>query len=145
MRVNGALSRARPLITFPGLLLMTLAAGGCGPRPTAVGPANEVRPRSTAVLTILSPQPGVVISGPMLHVRLRLQDAQVTPQISTHLRPDRGHIHLLIDGRVVSMAYGLDQDIPVTKGAHLLTAEFVAQDHFPFDPRVIRSVTFTAR
>ena len=133
------------MIGLPGLLLIALSASACTARPIAVGPVNRARPRSTAVLTILSPEPGVTISGTMLHVRLRLQDAQVTPQISTHLRPDRGHIHLLLDGRVVSMAYGLDQNIPIAKGAHLLTAEFVAQDHFPFGPRVIRSVTFTAR
>jgi len=35
------------------------------------------------------------------------------------------------------MTYGLDQEVDVAKGAHLLQAEYVANDHFPFNPRVI--------
>ena len=64
------------------------------------------------------------------------------PQTSMDLSPDKGHVHLSLDGRVVSMSYGVDQDVPVTPGAHLLTSEFVATDHFPFSPRVIKTVTF---
>ena len=108
-------------------------------------PAATERPSSTAKLTILSPAPGASISGKTLHVPLALTGAVIVPQTSTHLTPDRGHVHLLLDGRVVSMAYGLDQDVAVTPGPHLLQAEFVATDHFPFNPRVIAIVTFTDR
>jgi hypothetical protein len=96
-------------------------------------------------LTILSPAPGEAVSGRALHVRLGLSGGTVVPQTSTHLTPDRGHVHLLVDGRVVSMTYGLVQDVSVTPGPHLLQAEFVATDHFPFNPRVIATVTFTDR
>ncbi|HLW60601.1 MAG TPA: hypothetical protein VKV57_11850 [bacterium] len=134
------------LMGHAGLILISLAIIGCSARPQAAAPpAPQIRPRSSATLAIVWPEPGATISGTTLHVRLRLEGAQITPQVSTHLRPDRGHVHLLVDGRVVSMAYGLEQDIAVVKGPHLLTAEFVAQDHFPFNPRVIRSVTFTVR
>jgi len=83
------------------------------------------------------------VTGPVLHVRLQLTGAEIVPQTSTHLSPDKGHVHLLLDGRVVSMAYGIAQDVPVTAGTHLLQAEFVATDHFPFNPRVVTTVTFT--
>jgi hypothetical protein len=121
-----------------------MLCAGCGPRAqtTAAPPAAE-RPRSTAVLTILYPEPGAVISGTKLHVRLSLKGAEVVPQTTTHLSPDKGHIHLSIDGRVISMAYGLDQVVDVSPGLHILTAEFVAQDHFPFQPRVVKTLTFT--
>lgn len=66
----------------------------------------------------------------------------VVPQTSTDLKPDKGHIHLSLDGKVVSMAYGVEQDVTVTPGTHLLTAEFVATDHFPFNPRVLKTITF---
>jgi hypothetical protein len=104
-----------------------------------------VRPHSTATLTILAPAPGALVSGPTLHVRLDLTGGEIVPQTSTVLSPDRGHIHLLLDGRVVSMAYGVEQDVPVTPGMHLLQAEFVATDHFPFNPRVITAATFTVK
>jgi len=114
-------------------------------KPATETPNSGVRPRSTATLTIREPTPGAALSGATVHVQLELTGGQVVPETSTRLRPDRGHIHLAVDGRVISMLYGVVQDVPVTKGTHLLTAEYVAQDHFPFNPRVIRSVTFTVR
>ncbi len=128
------------------LLLVTLPLWlGCSARQQAAAPqpATQVRPRSTASLTVLSPAPGEVVSGPALHVRLRLTGGEVVPQTSLQLTPDRGHIHLSVDGKVVSMAYGLDQDVQVAPGLHLLQAEFVATDHFPFNPRVLTTITFT--
>jgi hypothetical protein len=86
-----------------------------------------------------------MISGTTLHVQLKLTGAEIVPQTSTDLSPDRGHIHLMLDGRVISMTYGVEQDVTVTPGVHLLQAEFVATDHFPFNPRVITAVTFTVR
>ncbi|HKX17861.1 MAG TPA: hypothetical protein VJT33_07635, partial [bacterium] len=119
---------ARGAAVLLSALLLAACAGG-QPRP-----ATQVRPRSTATLRILNPVPGANVTGRTLHVQLQLTGATITPETSTHLRPDRGHIHLILDGRVVSMAYGVDQTITVTPGDHLLQAEFVAQDHFPFNP-----------
>ena len=118
---------------------------GCSVRSPMGGtqPAMQARPRSTASLTVLSPAPGEAVSGSVLHVRLRLSGGEVVPQTSTNLTPDKGHVHLSVDGKVVSMLYGLDQDVPITPGAHLLQAEFVAMDHFPFNPRVLATITFT--
>ena len=39
-------------------------------------------------------------------------------------------------GQIVSMNYGLEQDLPVTPGTYVFRAEFVAADHAPFSPRV---------
>jgi len=140
--------RTRRRILAAGSAALAGLLTGCGGGPQSAAPAapsSQVRPRSTAHLTILSPEPGDTISGKVMHVRLALAGAVIVPQTSTHLTPDRGHVHLLVDGRVVSMAYGLEQDVPVTRGPHLLQAEFVATDHFPFNPRVIATVTFTDR
>jgi hypothetical protein len=112
------------------LLLLGVLAAGCGPR----SPGGAV---TTA--------PGAEITGRILHLRLALTGGTIVPQTSTHLSPDKGHIHVYLDGRAVSMTYGLEQDIPVTPGRHLLQAEFVATDHFPFDPRVISTVVFTVK
>ena len=143
---KGAVGRGtRRWLLAAGCAVVAGLLAGCGARPQASPPAGPDRPRSTAKLTILSPAPGEAVSGRTLHVRLGLSGATVVPQTSTHLTPDRGHVHLLVDGRVVSMTYGLVQDVSVTPGPHLLQAEFVATDHFPFNPRVIATVTFTDR
>lgn len=128
------------------LLLAILLLAACGPR-AQNGPAQPAaqRPRSTATLRFLSPVPGAVVTGRTLHVRLELTGATITPETSTHLTPDRGHIHLILDGRVVSMSYGVEQTVQVTRGDHLLQAEFVATDHFPFNPRVVTSATVTVK
>ncbi len=104
-------------------------------------PAVKDRPKSSATLTMLDPAPGAVITGEKLRVRLELANSRVILETKTALRPDEGHIHVLLDGKTVSMAYGLEQDVAVTRGAHLLQAEYVAADHFPFNPRVIVAVT----
>jgi hypothetical protein len=52
---------------------------------------------------------------------------------------------VFLDGAIVSMTYGMQQEVPVgdlVPGRHRLVAEFVAADHAPFDPRVTASVTF---
>jgi hypothetical protein len=41
------------------------------------------------------------------------------------------------------MTTGLDTVVSATPGQHTLTAEFVAVDHAPFQPRVRATVTFS--
>ena len=127
------------------LIVAVASLVGCGSRtpagsssPQPAGP----RPQSTATLAIVAPAPGEHVAGSTLHVMIQLTGGTVVPQTSTDLKPDKGHIHLSLDGKVVSMAYGVEQDVAVTPGPHLLTAEFVATDHFPFNPRIVKTVTF---
>ena len=104
----------------------------------------SVRPSSTAQLQIVTPRPGQTFHGDPARVpiTLRLTDAHIVTFTSTDLRPDEGHIHLFIDGRLVSMTYGLAQKVWVAPGDHTLLAAFVAVDHAPFNPAVQTSVPF---
>jgi hypothetical protein len=68
------------------------------------------------------------------------------PQTTTTIRPDEGHVHLYVNNVLVSMNYGLEQDVEVQPGNIALKAEFVAADHAPFNPRVWSPDTiFTVR
>ena len=91
------------------------------------------------MVTIVEPAPNQVFSADTVHVVLRLEHAQIVSQTTTNLKPDEGHVHLYVDNVVVSMNYGLEQDLPVHPGTYLLKAEFVATDHAPFNPRVFSS------
>ncbi len=127
-----------------GATVLFLAGCATGPKPTAQPSPAQVRPRSTAALAIIDPAPGSVVAGTKLQVRLKLTGGTIVPQTTTDITPHEGHIHLMIDGKVVSMTYGLEQEVEVAKGRHLLEAEFVAADHFPFNPRVLSSVVITS-
>ena len=141
------------------LLIVSLAAcsgsasggpSGSGASPAAGSlvaptPAGS-RPASLAVVAIVAPKPNEAVTGTSVHVVISLQNAQIVAATTTNIRPDQGHVHLYVDNVLVSMNYGLEQDLPVGPGTYLLKAEFVAADHAPFDPRVVSpEVIFTVK
>jgi len=148
--VNRFRHKAFPRVPTWGAALMgvgsasLIVAGLVAPVALRPRPAT-IRPASTATLQILNPTEGQVVPGELLRVRLSLQGGRIVDAASTTLTPNAGHIHVSIDGRLVSMTYGLTQLVEVGQlahGEHTLTAEFVAADHGPFVPRVIATVTF---
>ncbi|MEX2555773.1 MAG: hypothetical protein WEB06_09085 [Actinomycetota bacterium] len=127
-----------------GLLAGLAACPSSDPEP-APTPSQSARLSSTATVSILEPANGAVIQGGDVRVRIALTGGRIVPQVSTNLNPDEGHIHLLLDGRVVQLLGSLDETIKaVATGQHLLQVEFVAADHGPFSPRVLAAVSFTA-
>ena len=128
------------------LAILALAAVllvSCSGQPS---PSLAARPSSPAVVTILQPTSGSTVSGSSVHVVLKLEGAVIVKQTTTDIRPDQGHIHLFVDNVLVSMNYGLEQDLPVHPGTYVLKAEFVAADHAPFNPRVFSAETiFTVK
>ena len=132
-----------------GLILLLLAVVACssaGPAGFTAAPSDAAslvaptpagsRPSSPAIVTIVSPTAGQVVTGTSLHIVISLQGATVVPATTTNISPTTGHVHLYVDNALVSMNYGLTQDLPVHPGTYVLKAEFVAADHAPFDPRV---------
>ena len=101
-------------------------------------------PSSSARLQILAPQPGEAFRGDPASApaRFHLIGAKFVSFTSTRLVTNEGHIHLILDGALVSMSYSLAKDLQVTPGVHRLQAEFVALDHRPFNPRVQAFVKF---
>lgn len=132
------------LIALSGVLVAAAIVVPPKLRPTI----SAIRPRSTAELEIVSPTSGEVVSGQLLTVRLDLIGGTISPVTTTNLAPDTGHIHLSVDGSLVSMTYGTVQRIVISNlapGPHVLQAEFVAADHGPFNPPVRTTVTFVKR
>lgn len=120
------------------LMLLAVACGG------EEAPTGE-RPSSTATVRILEPQAGDVVTGDTVSIRVELEGGTVVERVSRDLTPDEGHIHIILNGSVVSETFGLEQEVELEgPGRYLLEVEFVALDHAPFDPRVLDSVTFTA-
>ncbi|HEX8929426.1 MAG TPA: hypothetical protein VGA45_10965 [Actinomycetota bacterium] len=101
------------------------------------------RPASTGKLAIESPRNGQVVKGSNLMLKVDLTGAKVVPATTTKITPNQGHLHVTLDGKLISMNYGLSEKLPkMNLGTHLVQVEFVASDHLPFDPRVITQAAF---
>ncbi|HYM49930.1 MAG TPA: hypothetical protein VET65_05080 [Candidatus Limnocylindrales bacterium] len=130
------------------LSILILALSACQSTPASSPTANPTaatRPHSTATLAIVTPQPAATVTTTTLDVRFDLQGGKIVTQTSTNLTPDEGHIHLSIDGKLISMNYQLEQTVSLqafAPGPHVLQGEFVAKDHAPFSPRVITKLIF---
>lgn len=143
----------RLLAALAATLLVVVACGSpaatAGPSSGSSGNAgasSAPRPASPAMVSIVQPTNGQTLSGSSIHVVLQLSGATIVPATTTTITPTTGHVHLYVDNQLVSMNYGLEQDIPITPGSHVLKAEFVAADHAPFNPRVYSSqVIFTVQ
>ena len=134
------------LLAGCAIALLVAACGGSQPSLAAPSPTLGPRPASPAKVEILQPAPSSTVTGTSVHVVLKLTGATIVSQTTTDIRPDQGHLHLYVNGVLVSMNYGLEQDIPVQPGTIDLKAEFVASDHAPFNPRVwAPDVIFTVK
>ena len=101
------------------------------------------RPSSPAKLTIESPRQGQTVKQDRPELVLDLDGGKIVNQTTTRVQGDEGHIHLYVDGKLVTMNYGLRQRLPqLPPGQHVVQAEFVAADHAPFDPRVLTQAAF---
>ena len=123
-------------------VMLAVACGGKSNSPSAN------RPRSTATVSIVSPTPNAVVSGKFFTITVKVNGGKITSVTrNTNLSPTLGHVHVSVDGTVVSMNFKPTQKIavPKKKGSHILQAEFVAIDHFPFSPRVLAAAPFRVK
>ncbi len=110
-----------------------------------LGSPTGARPSSPAKISIVSPKQGAVVTGPV-DIHISLKGGRIVEPSTTKITPTTGHVHVLVDGSVISMNYGLHETLAeVAPGTHTLTVEFVAADHFPFDPRVLDTIAFTEK
>lgn len=147
VRVRDVRLLGRPRIASRALAVMAVAALALAfVIPSMLGvKIASLRPSTNASVTILSPKPQQVLRGnpATVRVRLRLVGARIVSETSTHLVPDKGHIHLYLDGELLTMTYATSTTIYAYPDSHRLEAQFVAVDHGPFSPPVTASVRFT--
>lgn len=139
-----ATGRLAASLLMASLLLAACGGGSAG----SGGPTSTptARPSSPATIRILAPANGAVVHGPKVRVRVALTGARIVDVTTTHITPTTGHLHLYLDGKIISMNYQLTQTIPsVPPGQHVLKVEFVAADHLPFDPRIITGVVIEVK
>jgi hypothetical protein len=119
------------------IALLTTLIAACSGSPEDAPQAKRIA--STAKMSIVEPAQGAQITGPKMRVVISLEGGRIVPEATKDIKPDEGHMHLSLDGQLATMTYGLDQEIEVTPGRHILQAEYVAGDHVPFNPRIIQA------
>jgi hypothetical protein len=126
-------------------VLLAVGAVACAPGSSS-STDDTARPTTAAKLAILSPEPGAT-TGSAIVLKLQLTGATVVaPAQVTGVVPTEGHVHVSVDGKLVSMAYGLSQPVRgLTPGQHTILAAFVASDHRPFANQVGATVVFQVR
>jgi hypothetical protein len=131
---------------FGVVVLAATVASACAPDSSTSSTSATSRPTTPAKLAIVSPEPGATTGSTVL-LRLRLSGATVVPPSQvTGIDPTEGHIHVSVDGKLVSMAYGLTQTVrDLRPGQHTVLASFVASDHRPFANAVVATVVFVVR
>ncbi len=138
----------RAAVLLAALALAVAACSGGGDDDGPVAPATTAaavadRPSSPAKLTIETPRQGQTVDQDRAQLILALDGGKIINQTTTRIQGDEGHIHLLVDGKLVDMNYGLRQRLPqLPPGQHVVQVEFVAADHAPFDPRVLTQAAF---
>jgi hypothetical protein len=131
-------------LTLPVVLAFTVTLTGCGGSKAKTSPTTN-RPTTAARLQIVQPTANQV-TGPNVTLVVNLIGARVVQPSQGTLRGDEGHIHVSVDGKLVSMTYGTSQPLPpLMPGQHIIQAEFVAIDHVPFKDRRIAAVIFTSQ
>lgn len=127
------------------ILLVACASPSTGDDPKAGAISTN------ATVSIVSPKPGDVFSPDSVPIELTLDGARIIPEATTTIVPDEGHIHIKLNEETISLLAGLTFDLteftegPVPVGSHVLTVEFVAGNHQPFEPRIVESIVFTVR
>jgi Family of unknown function (DUF6130) len=138
--------RGALMISTLAMAIVAAACGGSDDPPAPTGATGGDRPSSTGTVTIVSPANGDVIEGTRVDLRVELDDARIVPQTTREISPDEGHLHVYLDGSLISMTEGTEQEVTdLTPGPHRIQVEFVAADHAPFDPRVVTIAAFQVR
>jgi hypothetical protein len=134
---------AAVVLAVAALGLAACSSGDGGSAQPSAATAVAARPSSPARLTIETPRNGQTVRQTRPEVRLELTGAKIVSQTTTRIQGNEGHIHLLVDGKLVTMNYGLRQRLPqLPPGQHVVQVEFVAADHAPFEPRVLTQAAF---
>jgi hypothetical protein len=143
-------SHRKRAVALTGALVLAAALAGCsGDKSAGATPTSDTlgpRPSSPARLTIVAPRNGATVPASGAELDVRLAKAKIVNVTTRNIKPTEGHIHVLVDDRLVTMNYKLSGPLPkLEPGTHLLRVEFVAADHLPFDPRVLAQVAFVVK
>jgi hypothetical protein len=145
MRLDRRTTRTRRLVLTALVLAVLFAGCGSSDDGSKDSGSSGERPTTPTRVQITAPAPNQVV-GPETTLTVNLIDGKVVDRTTGPLTPDEGHIHVLLDGKLVNMAYDTSQPLTgLTPGNHTVTVEFVAVDHAPFKNAPKAAVIFSSQ
>lgn len=107
---------------------------------TSTAPAAAI----DAAITIESPAAGdTVPANDPLQLTVDLQGGRLTAENASD-DPRDGHLHVYVDGELISMPTTATPEVELEPGLHEITVEFTQADHRSFEPRILDTVEVTA-
>ncbi len=151
--------RTREFTLAAGLVAVALAVpalSGCGTGGEAGGDAEEEAAPAVRV-DIVEPAGGATVAGPDVRVRLEVTGIEIAP--IAEARPGTAHHHLFLDRDLTPWGEMIPLDNPqivhmgdgrsehtftgLAAGPHRVIAVLADPAHFPLDPPVADTVSFT--
>lgn len=113
-------------------------------------PDPSTRPSSTGTVRIVTPEDGAALSTDEVAMEVDVRDFSLVPVVAgaSGADPDRGHLHVTVDGRVVQMPGDASTvEVCVPEGEHTIAVVLVAEDHYGYanERDVSDAVTVTGR
>jgi hypothetical protein len=131
--------KGRPQI----IMLLLLGAVVVGIGSVVVGPTPVAAP--DVRLRIVTPTDNSTVAADApVDVRVEIDGGKLTTS-TKQTAPNVGHLHVSVDGSIVSMPGTPNVTVELTPGRHLIVVEFVTADHQPFSPPITRSAAVIAR
>lgn len=97
-----------------------------------------------ATISIVEPAEGArVPANEPVPVEIDLQGGTLTAE-SRSEDDTEGHLHVYVDGELVSMPATDAPEVELEPGSHEITVEFTQADHRSYEPRILDSIEVTA-
>lgn len=104
---------------------------------------NVFKPTTDVTIAITAPEEGAVVAaGERFPVEVDVTGGKVA---SSEASSSGGHLHLYVDGRLLSMPYSTKANVKLEPGTHEVTVEYVDLQHASFDPPIQANVTVEAK
>ena len=125
------------------ILLLLLGAIAIGIGSVAVAPRPVAAPN--VGLKIVAPSDGAVVpAGQPVDVEVDLTGGKLTTSTSQSA-PNVGHLHVSVDGSIVSMPGAPVAPVELKPGPHTIVVEFVTASHQPFAPPITATAHVVAK
>lgn len=97
-----------------------------------------------ATISIVDPVEGATVpANEPVPVEIDLQGGTLTAE-SRSDDATEGHLHVYVDGELISMPVSDAPEVELEPGSHEITVEFTQADHRSYEPRILDTVEVTA-